>query len=186
MKNFTCFLLSLLIFAACTPVGARNQSSPKGKSLPGETKNRFSDTTFIDINYTPPKEMTKSVQAMNDELKQAIDLYHDGKVNEACQIFARLLTNTNKQAKDYQILLYYSSECYIAKNMFEPAKKLLTDILSLDELFDDIKEKSLVRLGQVYCIENKKTEADRLFRQLRREYPKSKYIKLADCDAIKK
>jgi hypothetical protein len=39
--------------------------------------------------------------------------------------------------------------------MFEPAKKLLTDILSLDELFDDIKEKSLVRLGQVYCIETK-------------------------------
>ncbi len=130
--------------------------------------------------------MTKSAQAMNDELKQAIDLYHDGKVNESCQIFARLLTNTNKQAKDYQILLYYSSECYIAKNMFVPAKKLLTDVLSLDELFDDIKEKSLVRLGQVYCIENNKTEADRLFRQLRREYPQSKYIKLADCDAIKK
>ncbi|HPU23708.1 MAG TPA: tetratricopeptide repeat protein [Candidatus Kapabacteria bacterium] len=185
MKNVTFLLLTLIILAACTPVGARNQSPAKGNSAASQTKSRFNDTTFIDINFTPPKELTKSVQAMNDELKQAIDLYHDSKFNEACEIFARLLTNTNKQAKDYQILLYYSSECYIAKNMFEPAKKLLIDVLSLDELFDDIKEKALVRLGQVYCIENKKAEADRLFRQLRREYPQSKYIKLADCDAIK-
>jgi len=186
LKNITFFLLSIIILAACTPVGARNQSTAKSKSVVSQTKSRFSDTTFIDINYIPPKEITKSVQAMNDDLKQAIDLYHDGKFNEACEIFARLLTNTNKKAKDYQILLYYSSECYIAKNMFEPAKKLLIDVLSSDELFDDIKEKALVRLGQVYCIENKKKEAERLFSQLRREYPQSKYLKLADCDAIKK
>lgn len=185
------FVFAMIIFLGCTPVGTRTQSQQKQTPTFARSeklvKGRFSDTTYVYLGeYNPPREPYKSDIAKSDELKYAIDLYHKERYTEACEQFSNLLTKTNKMEKDYQIILYYTSECYIVKNMFEPAKKILQDVLSMENLFDDIKERCLVRLGQIYCVENKPEEANRLFRQLRREYPGSKFIRLADCDAVRK
>jgi len=192
LRKYTFFLILVIAFSiACTPVGTRKQKAGSSKSSQKseqiKSKPRFSDTTYIYLgNYTPPKEPTSSKESLSDELNTAIELYHNEKYNEACERFAQLLSLTNKNKKDYQVILYYTSECYIVKNMFDPAKKILQDILSMENLYDDIKERCLVRLGQIYCVEKNLEMANRLFSQLRREFPQSKFKKLADCDAINK
>lgn len=191
MRKYTIFLVIIAFCVACTPVGTRNQkasstvSSQKSENIPA--KQRFSDTTYIYLgDYKAPKEPTSSKTVLSDELNETIELYHNEKFSEACEKFAQLLSQTNKNQKDYQVILYYTSECYILKNMFDPAKRILQDILSMENLYDDIKEKCLVRLGQIYCVEKNTEMANRLFSQLRREFPQSKFKKLADCDAISK
>lgn len=148
---------------------------------------RFSDTTFIYIGeYKQAKPEPAPKKQTNHELAKAIELFDKGETTQACEQISSLLSSMNKDSEDYVETLFYASECFIAKNSFDPARKILIELLSRDDLNIDIKEKALVRLGQVFCIDGDVVSAERLFKQLKREYPKSIYLQIADCDIIDK
>lgn len=146
---------------------------------------RFSDTTFLYVGEYRPVVDNKPTQIQKSaQLELAIKKFDDGDISSACEDISNLLQSVSKESGEYPEVLFYTAECYIAKNAFDPARKILVDLLSLDRLTVEIKEKSLVRLGQIYCVEGNKIEAERLFKQLRREFPSSLYLPIATCEAI--
>ncbi len=169
----------------------RTSASKRNNAVaqPNQTESfeRFKDTTFIYLGeYKHDANKSKDNAPLSQELLQAIKLFDDGETNMACERITGLLSNMNKENADYYETLFYASECYIAKNSFEQSQRLLVQVLSSDVLSDDLKERAIVRLGQVFCVLGDAVSAERLFRQLRREFPKSIYISIANCESVSK
>ena len=147
-------------------------------------KPRFSDTTYIELATGKP---TVSAEEIDDEpsyqelLNSAIEYYDAGKIDEAMPIIESVLSSEDADAPILDEAFYYKAECYISKSEFEPAIKILSEINKRDDVEPTVKERSLVRLGQVYCTNGKTKQAKQLFDTFKKEYPKSQYLKLANC-----
>lgn len=80
---------------------------------------------------------------------------------------------------------YSLAECHISENNFQPALNELESILIYEEIPKEIREKALIRAGQIECILGNKVNSSKYFITLRKEFPKSIYLPLADCNKIK-
>jgi lipopolysaccharide biosynthesis regulator YciM len=80
--------------------------------------------------------------------------------------------------------MFYKSECNILNNEFDSALSILSNLLEDKNLPSQIYEKTLVRLGQVYCVTDSKAKAEEMFAKLKKEFPNSIYLKLADCSVV--
>jgi TolA-binding protein len=76
---------------------------------------------------------------------------------------------------------FYIAECHIAKNEFSQALELLKKLNKSADKNGDLKQKTLVRLGQIYCVLNMKKDAENYFNELKKKYPNSIYNQLGQC-----
>lgn len=209
MNKLIIILFAVSLLFGCSPVRTRDygKNRPTSKEAADYAKNRsnagidndknntaealkikrFSDTTFVYLGqYNPPQKVVTSKKEINLPLRKAIDMFEEGKTLEACEQIVKILSTLSKDSEDYPETLFYTSECYIVKNQFEPARKILEDLLRNKDLSGDIKEKTLVRLGQIYCVMKDFEKADEVFYDLEKEFPQSIYLPVANCDVIDK
>lgn len=201
MKQLT-ILIILIIATACSPVrnasnkkSASNQTAKnekaqkfeaeiKAKSESGVYK-RFEDTTHIYLyenENIPSKTKTKNKYS---ELSKAFIDFDNGKMS-ACDViedFAEDLPDNDSLRCE---TLYYLSECSISKKEFGKSISVLTDLIKKSDMPKSIHERALLRLGQVQCISGNSSNAAKTFDKFKKEFPKSEYLKLADCETIKK
>jgi TolA-binding protein len=146
-------------------------------------KMRFSDTTVIEIDADVKSTKTENIQKRFESALSDFDKDNYDKACQDAQVFAESFSEGDSLYFEAQFLW---SECMIVKNDIEGAKKVLNQIYKDENTPQNIFEKVLVRLGQAYCADGKESEANKLFSRLKKEYPKSIYIKLATCDAVNK
>lgn len=102
-----------------------------------------------------------------------------------CPEFVEILKLTNTSEPLYWEVLFMICECYIIRENYEQARKRLESVLVNSGTNKGLRQKALVRLGQVYCVMNQTEDAQRYFTQLKKEFPTSLYLPLANCDVIK-
>lgn len=159
---------------------------------PQKPKVRFEDTTRIEmepIYALKPSQETSNKSSKNPidkEIELANQLLEHGETEKAREKFS-ILSST----LPYGDSLYYEAkfgeiECLIAQNNIVQAKKLLQELNKDKGINAETEEKTLVRLGQIECIQNNQPEAETYFNQLKNKYPRSIYLKVANCNFLKK
>lgn len=193
MKFFLVLIISLVLLNACSPV--RNHSvSHKSRSskstlsqvvdtvkIADKPKQRFSDTTLIML---PTITAERKVE-LNDDFDKLVYLFDAEKFSEACPKFKTYSETLSTSDSLYYEAKFFYSECLFQQNQINDGKAILIQIEKDKELTDIVRERVLVRLGQIYCIEGNEKKADSYFKTLRNEYPKSIYIPLANCNVVK-
>ena len=204
MRQITVIILiSLLILDACSPVRTKrsgqniSRSSEKvttrkatSSNSVSENKNetktynsRFSDTTTIVIN--PSTGSGSTVYSVNDQFAAAIQEFDDEQYESACNKAAYFAETFAYGDSLYYESLFLLSECSIINEAFDDAEKTLKNLLHEKQLPSSVHEKVLVRLGQLYCVKNKPKKAEKYFRELKRKYPRSIYLPLANCNSVR-
>ena len=84
----------------------------------------------------------------------------------------------------YYEITFYLSECLIVKDKFVEAEEVLKMLVNRPNIPSDVIQKSLVRLGQIYCVVSRPAEANKVFTKLKTDFPRSKYIPLANCESV--
>lgn len=108
---------------------------------------------FDEGNYTAASEKLK---ALSETLKENDTLTHETK--------------------------FYIAECHIAKNEFSQAMEILKKLEKNQNKSSEITQKTLVRLGQIYCVLDMKKESKQYFEKLKKSFPNSIYLKLSQCE----
>jgi hypothetical protein len=80
--------------------------------------------------------------------------------------------------------MFYCSECMIIEDDLYGAESILKELLVNPQTNNTIRQKVLVRLGQVYCVLGNSEMASTLFKKLKQEYPNSVYLPLANCESV--
>jgi len=202
MKRFNIFLsmilLCLLSLTDCSSVKTRTVNLTKPldeqsktekseikreqelKKMKSKYRNRYDDTTVVFIS----SEKKQDSEAP-DKFNQALQFFDDGNYREAEKIFSEIIKTIEKPNLKFYNIQFYLAECKIQfgeNNKAEELLKQLTEKSTTDHL---VLEKSIVRLGQLYCIMDKKDLAAGYFQRLKREFPKSVYLNFAECNTIK-
>jgi TolA-binding protein len=192
MRLLITILLSLILLNACTPVrnhsGARKPKSMRESSQKTDTtakaeviKERFSDTTLIVL----PTVTAEKRKGYSDDFSAAVKEFDDENYKQACPKFRSFAETFSPGDSLYYEAQFFYSECLIQENKIEQGKTILQKIENDDQLTDIVRERVLVRMGQIYCLEDKEEKAEEYFRTLRNDYPRSLYIPLADCSVVK-
>jgi hypothetical protein len=156
-------------------IGELNKTDNKGNN----TDERFKDTTVIMIGQAGDTNLVKP-----GILDQAISEFDSEKYEECCPKFRNISETISNGDSVYYESLFYLSECELIDKKIEEGRSNLELLVKDKKVPDTILQKSLVRLGQVYCVLNDKPKAQELFNRLKSEFPDSIYLKLANCAAV--
>lgn len=197
------YILAIVIFiASCSSMRSPNSSSKSAKvksksktektnsinsdevsedSL--ETYERFKDTLTVVL---APVIANTHKSGINSELDEAVSEFENGDYSSACEkinVYAGIF-----QVGDslYYESKYYEAECFVMNGKAGEAINLYRTLLNDYEITISVKERVIIRLGQLYCFVNDNSKAEFMFAQLKKEFPHSIYIKIANCDSIKK
>ncbi len=143
--------------------------------------NRFEDTTVIELQ-TPGKAPSKSFE---EQFETAVKQFDNEMYEQSCSKFRQFSNTLNKDDSLYFESKFYMSECLIMNNEIKAAEALLSNLINEQQTPGEVLQKSIVRLGQVYCVTDRKPEAEKLFNRLAREYPNSIYLRVANCNSFK-
>lgn len=196
-KYLLIFAISILVIA-CGSVrnrtGSKNAKSdtkttnlknPGRKNFqaqkPNVPKDRFSDTTVIYLTEES-QYIASNDSPVRSQYEQGIKLFDSKDFTAACNIFKGIVENYTEKDDIYYDSRFYTAECLILANDVETAEKLFLNTLDAKNVPDFVTEKVLVRLGQVYCLMNKHSLAQRYFTRLKNEFPNSDYLKVASCE----
>lgn len=97
-----------------------------------------------------------------------------------CNVFRVFANQFSFNDSLYQEAIFYYAECCISNNNLEEAIFVL-EALSKEKLNRGVAPKVIVRLGQLHCISGDTKQAERYFKRLKKEFPRSIYNQIADC-----
>lgn len=144
---------------------------------------RFSDT--ITIAEQGEKIKKSSGKRIEIEVDEAMKLFDNQDYGAAQERFRQLSGTISANDPLLMEVLFMSAECDAVTAQYKEAEKQLVKLTTRSDITPVVLEKALVRLGHVFCAQQKLGEAGQAFKRLTQEFPESKYIKLADCSAIK-
>lgn len=147
---------------------------------------RFSDTTFIDLGSAMPNSFDESILSkldMKESYENALELFDMEKYDEAERKFRYVVETTLPKEIECQESMFHIAECKIGKMNYKSALDELI-VLEALEVDDIIREKILVRIGQIHCVRNNVNEAEIYFKKLREFNPESIYLNVADCKKL--
>ena len=143
---------------------------------------KFYDTTVIKL----PTAYAQTGESIGGQFDRAYREYENENYQSSCEKF-RTFAETFAKGDSLQFeALFLHSECLLLENKLPQAENVLLSLLPDAKLPKSILQKVLVRLGQVYCVMDKEQTAEMYFARLRKEFPQSPYIRIADCSAVKK
>jgi TolA-binding protein len=142
-------------------------------------KHRFSDTTYIYLS-----KMEQPKRASNSDFQKAVQIYEAGDYDTSCELFNGMRTEFTESDEIYYDVMFYCSECMIIEDDLYGAESILKELLVNPQTNNTIRQKVLVRLGQVYCVLGNSEMASTLFKKLKQEYPNSVYLPLANCESV--
>ena len=144
---------------------------------------RFADTiTIAERGEKVSKTSTKRIEV---EVDEAMKLFDNQEYSAAQERFRQLSGTISANDPLLMEVLFMTAECDAVLAHYSDAEKQLVKLTTRNDITPAVLEKALVRLGHVFCAEQKLKEAEQAFKRLRQEFPESKYTKLADCSAIK-
>jgi hypothetical protein len=200
---FSVFILSLI---GCSSVGSPGKAKIKkptkvkvvSDSLNSSNQDitqRFSDTTTIVLPVINTKEKeqnhqkaqyTNSKNKTYEYLQRAIINFDEGKEQDkSCELFKSIVETYMQNDSIYYEAKYYTAECCITRNEVREAKRILEVLYPDNNVPNDIKERVIVRLGQIYCLLNNPSLSQKFFNELKKLNPKSIYLKVANCNFTK-
>jgi TolA-binding protein len=150
------------------------------KKIKSKYHNRYDDTTVVNIS-SEKKQNFDDLDLFN----KALQHFDDGKYKEAEVLFSEIIKSIDKPNQKYYNIQFYLAECNIQFGENSKAEEILKQLTEKSTTDHLVLEKSIVRLGQLYCIMDKKDLAASYFQRLKREFPKSDYLHFADCNIIK-
>ena len=166
--------------------GIAKKGSNKSKFVQSsavESRNRFADTTYIYLDGANSRNEIEISETSHEELyRQALNKFNNEDYNSACNNFKVFLENYTLRDNIYYDARFHLGECLVLNNSISEAIDIFNNILNSQNVPDEVIQQALVRLGQVYCSQNKMSLAQRYFTRLRNEYPKSIYLKVANCN----
>lgn len=162
---------------------------PEG-NLKNDTSNNYYSSKS-DLFTAESEVINETIDFSNTSINEPINIIND--YDEALSQFdlgnysaaERKLRALSETLKEDDTLTYktkfYLAECHIAKNEFSQALQILKKLEIIDDTNSEIKQKTFVRLGQIYCVLNMKENAYKYFEKLKMKYPDSIYNKLGKC-----
>lgn len=141
-------------------------------------KPRFSDTMYLAISTIDAKLLHRQFDdAQND--------FDEGKFAEARKKFGEISETLDESDSLHFESIFMSGECDVQLSDFKYASDKLQTLLNQKMISVSLKERVIVRLGQVCCAMDNKNDAAKMFARLITEFPDSKFLKVASCDAIR-
>lgn len=198
MKKILISILLIVLITNCSPPrGRTNSNKYRGTSHIVKRTNAIQDTSAMKnkttlINYADTTiieispEMAKYMTPIEREFNSAYQLFKDGKYEKACpkiRAFKGTLANDDSLWFEAEFI---HCECLVYQNKILDAKSNLLGLINNPHVTTIVKQKAIVRLGQIYCYEENYEQAKVFFDLLNKEFPNSKYLKVANCDSIKK
>lgn len=166
------------------------KGSKKGKETTekqAEQKGRFNDTTIVDISSEEPVVSNESDTqiSLDKELDLAFADAENNNTDKALEKALFLSQTFDKSDSLYFESMFLLGECYTINNELNDAESTFLKIINKKDIPKTVLEKSLIRIGQVYCLKKNEDEAENFFTRLKTEFPKSLYKHLANCESIK-
>ncbi|MDC1068237.1 hypothetical protein OAQ99_03650 [Candidatus Kapabacteria bacterium] len=163
-------------------------SSIKGTN---QGQERYKQIYYRD-RYTDKKVINKSYELYGEQIKGgmtkffeiAIDYYEAGNIEKSKGIFSFMKESLLEDDPLWYESSYYLGECLVNENNFKESLTVFSEILSKEDIPDFVNERSLVRAGQIHCVLGEESEAIKYFLMLRKYYPSSQYLEVADCSNI--
>lgn len=160
-----------------------NQHEQKTEGEAPAKLKRFSDT--ITIAEQGEKKVKSSPRKIEMDVDEAMKLFDNQEYALAQEKFIQLSGTITTGDPLLMDVLFMSAECDAVLGNYRDAEKQLVKLTTRADITSSVLEKALVRLGHVFCAQQKTGEATQAFKRLKAEFPDSKYSKLADCSAIK-
>lgn len=163
-------------------------SMTSAKNLSND-KNMSDDT--LDIEYPPISSSNYNLFDFNEdfdftpEFEKAVLEFDINFIEKACNKFDFFASTLNPTDTLYFESLFYKSECLITRLEYAQAERLLNRIIKNKNTPEPVLQKSIVRIGHIYCAMGSKELAEKTFEEFKNDYPNSKLVKLANCNAIK-
>lgn len=152
-------------------------NAPRKTVKSAKNRERFSDTTYLSLSKEMPGDMTST-------FSQAMVEFDKGDYTKAQETFLHLSETLDDADSLHNEAVFMAAECDVQLSNYDAARKNLHELTARGDVPLTILEKSLVRLGQVYCALGREGEAQRMFERLKRDFPESRLIGLANCKAI--
>jgi TolA-binding protein len=153
------------------------QKSNLDKSLFNHKIKKAKDTTTINLDIEPT-----SYKDLADQFNNVVFDFDKEKYESACNKFNEFANSFPQTDSLYFESIFFVGECNIVAEQYMQAEWKFNKILDSPFAPSDIRQRALLRLGQIYCFQNKSKDALNLFDKLRKEFPKSVYLKLANCN----
>lgn len=203
MKTISLIIIAAaLVISSCSPVrtkGSRTTKATPRVEKPGNNNaaerssaepvdasaygGRFRDTTVVVVSGGTSSQVSSSLEEQFDD---AVRFFDNENYGAACDKFNQFAQTIAQGDSLYYEAVFYSSECSLIRGDMNAGKQLLNGLLAEKTLPDICLQKTLVRLGQIYCMEDNKIKASQYFNRLKREFPNSVYNKIANCEFVGK
>lgn len=142
---------------------------------------RFADTTSILMEDIVLVDEGNYLQGYDG----AVAEFDAGNFREALDRFQVYSETLPPSDSLYFESLFFIAECHIALDNINKAKQLLEELERFGGIPGAVMQKVLVRTGQIYCVYGDEPTAEAYFAKLKKEYPNSPYIPLADCSVVR-
>lgn len=185
MKKLVYILILVLI--SCSSVDKRYFRNPIKKNAEiittqQQTENnkfilydkRSLDTTIIYLN-------TIQKPTLKNKFDEALQNVEKGNYQKAHNELKVIYESIEPDNDLYNIVIYYLAECELYLNKIDDAEKKFIMIIENNDNHEAIIERSLIRLGQIYCLRKQNEKAQQYFNKLKEHYPESLYLKFANC-----
>lgn len=145
----------------------------------------------LEIDYPPISSSMNNLFDLSDEFdftpefEKAVLEFDINFIEKACNKFDFFASTLNPTDTLYFESLFYKSECLIARLEYAQAERLLNRIIKNKNTPEPVLQKSIVRIGHIYCAMGSKELAEQTFEEFKNNFPNSKLLKLANCEAIK-
>ncbi len=204
MKKYYLILLVILslLIASCSAMRSpnttakspknkkeRQSKSPKNNSSEQsdnslnefESFERFKDTLTVVL---PPVLSNAHKSDINSDLDEIVAEFEEGNYESACEKISVYAGIFEVGDSLYYEAKYYEAECFVMNGKAKDAISIYRELLADNKLTISVRERAIIRLGQLYCFTNDKSTAEFMFARLKREFPNSMYIKIANCESI--
>ncbi|MGE5479344.1 MAG: tetratricopeptide repeat protein [Chloroflexota bacterium] len=191
MNNIFRILFSLSVLAGLAGCQAgrvapgKARASKIQKNVYGAPERALGDTAVVRLPDIKSESAGKPPNEAEREFAAAVATFDSGDYDAACPKFRIYSETLADEDSLRQEAIFMLGECDIARGKAASAMSIFESLFAERSLIGAVREKLLVRIGQLHCYMGNPSRAASFFDKLKTEYPRSIYIQVANCDSIK-
>lgn len=171
-------------------VAQDSMPSPQVKTTSKNNFVRFTGDTVV-VKHEPVTNVNPIFESAGEfdftpEFQKAVLEFDVNFIEKACNKFDFFVSTLNPEDTLYFEAMFYKSECLITNTDYKEAEKILTRVINSKKVPEAVLQKSVVRLGHLYCAMGKTSLAEKTFTTFKEKFPKSKLVRLANCSVVQK
>ncbi len=159
------------------PSRLQNPQQQQQQQQPREADGQLPGSDYIpDLNIP-------SVSLVS-EFENSLNLFDQGQYSKACDQFENYTQLLPEGDSLWFEALLMQAECRILKSRYWEAARILESASLKADIPLSVYEKTLLRLGQTYCLLDDKAKATEVFDVFSAMFPESPYHHLANCQVV--